>query len=112
MASREATKHRVIGQVFALYRPGRTAGLHAKQKTTILSAILLALSVRQYVTKRIDRQRGSRAIMEAAGRCLRASMAADISKPDIFCEFFRVFSSSTRFSAGQDDVTAPNNIGV
>ena len=47
------------------------------EKVPYLSAVSLALSVRRYVTKRIDRRRGSRAIPEATGRRLRASMAAD-----------------------------------
>ncbi len=82
------------------------------KKVPYLSAVLLALSMRRYVTKHIDRRRGSRAIPEATGRRLRASMAADICHRSVFFLFFQVFSSSTRFSAGQDDVKAPNNIGV
>jgi hypothetical protein len=60
------------------------------EKVPYLSAVSLTLSVRRYVTKRIDRRRRSRAIPEATGRRLQASIAADISKPDIF---FRDFSS-------------------
>jgi hypothetical protein len=60
------------------------------KKVPYLSAVSLALSVRRYVTKRIDRRRGSRAIPEATGRRLRASMAADNPPSDIF---FRDFSS-------------------
>ena len=49
------------------------------EKVPYLSAVSLALSVRRYVTKRIDRRRGSRAIREATGRRHRASIAAEIS---------------------------------
>ena len=82
------------------------------EKVPYLSAVSLALSVRRYVTKRIARRRGSRAIPEATGRRLRASMAADICHRSVFFRDFSSFLSSTRFSAGQDDVKAPNNIGV
>ena len=66
------------------------------EKVPYFFAVLLALLVRRhgYVTKRIDQRRGSRAITEATGRRLRASMAAKISKPDIIFLIFRVFSSS------------------
>jgi hypothetical protein len=37
------------------------------EKLPYLSAVLLALSVRRYVTECIDRRRGSRAITEATG---------------------------------------------
>jgi|LakMenE18May11ns_1017448.scaffolds.fasta_scaffold9600803_1 hypothetical protein len=58
------------------------------EKVPYLSAVSLALSVRRYVTKRIDRRRGSRAIREATGRLHRASMAADSRPSDIFfCDF-------------------------
>ena len=40
------------------------------KKVPYLSAVLLALSVRRYVTKRINQRRGSRAIREATGRRL------------------------------------------
>jgi hypothetical protein len=65
------------------------------QKVPYLSAVLLALSVRQYVTERIARQRGSRAITEATGQRLWASMAADSRPSDIFSVFF--FSSFFEF---------------
>ncbi len=81
------------------------------EKVSYLQVVSLALSVRRYVTKRIDRRRGSRAIREATGRRLRASIAADICHRSVFFRvFFGFFSSSTRFSSGQDDVKAPNNI--
>jgi hypothetical protein len=65
------------------------------KKVPYLSAVSLALAVRWYVTNHIDQLRGSRAITIATGRHLQASMAADISKPDIiFRFFFRVFSLS------------------
>ena len=83
-----------IGQVFGMYCPGRTAGSNAikkNEKVPYLSAILLALSVRRYVTERIARRRGSRAITEATGRRLRASMAADISNRDILFHDFSSF---------------------
>ncbi len=51
--------------------------MHTK-KVSYLSAILLALSVHRYKTKCIDQQKGSRAITEATGRRLRASMAASV----------------------------------
>jgi hypothetical protein len=60
----------VIGRVFGPYGPGRRAGLNAKkndEKVPYLQVVSLALSVRRYVTKRIDRRRGSRAIREATG---------------------------------------------
>jgi hypothetical protein len=60
------------------------------EKVPYLLAVSLALSVRRYVTKRIDRQRGSRAIPEATGRRLRASIVADICHRSVF---FRDFSS-------------------
>jgi len=47
------------------------------EKAPYLPAVLLALAVRQYNTKRIARPRGSRAIAEATGRRHRASIAAD-----------------------------------
>ncbi len=54
-----------IGRVFGLYCPPRqmTAGSNAiknDEKVPYLSAVLLALSVRRYVTKRIYGRRGSR----------------------------------------------------
>jgi hypothetical protein len=73
----------VIGRVFGLNRPGRTAGSNAKkndEKVPYLRVVSLALSVRRYVTKRIDQRRGSRAIREATGRRHRASIAAN-SRP-------------------------------
>ena len=60
------------------------------EKVPYLSAVSLALSVRRYVTKRVDRRRGSRAITEATGRRLQASMAADICHRSVF---FRSFPS-------------------
>jgi hypothetical protein len=58
------------------------------EKVSYLQVVSLALSVRRYVTKRIDQRRGSRAIPEATGRRLRASIAADICHRSVF---FRVF---------------------
>ncbi len=62
-----------------------------EEKVSYLSAVSIALSVRRYVTKRIDRRRGSRAIPEATGRRLRASMAADICHRSVFFRFFFEF---------------------
>jgi hypothetical protein len=71
----------VMGRVFGPYCPGKMVGSNAKkndEKVPYLQVVLPALLVRRYVTKRIDRRRGSRAIMEATGRLHRASIAADI----------------------------------
>jgi hypothetical protein len=62
------------------------------EKVSYLQVVSLALSVRRYVTKRIDRRRRSRAIREATGRRLRASRAADSRPSDIFFrDFFSFF---------------------
>ncbi len=61
------------------------------KKVPYLSAVSLALSVRRYVTKRIAQRRGSRAIPEATGRRLRASVAADICNRPVFFRFFWSF---------------------
>ena len=61
------------------------------EKVPYLSAVSLALSVRRYVTERIDRRRGSRAIREATGRRHRASVAADIRHRSVFFRFFLEF---------------------
>jgi hypothetical protein len=61
------------------------------EKVLYLSAVSLALAVRRYVTKRIDRRRGSRAIPEATGRRLRSSVAADICNRSVFFRFFWSF---------------------
>ena len=61
------------------------------EKVPYLSAVSLALSVRRYVTKRVDRRRGSRAITDATGRRLQASMAADICHRSVFFRFFSEF---------------------
>ncbi len=44
-----------------------------------------------YVTKHIDRRRGSRAIPEATGRRLQSSVAADICNRSVFFRFFWSF---------------------
>ena len=69
------------------------------EKVPYLSAVSLALSVRRYVTKRIDRRRGSRAIREATGRRHRASIAADSRPSDIlFRDFLSFFIVDPLFS--------------
>ncbi len=82
------------------------------KKVPYLLAVLLALSVRRYVTKRIDRRRGPglsrKPLVDASGRVWRPIYAIG----QCFSVFFGFFSLSTCFSAGQDDVKAPNNIGV
>ena len=68
------------------------------KKVSYLQVVSLALSVRRYVTKRIDRRRGSRAIPEATGRRLRASMAADSWPSDIiFRDFWSFFHRRPAF---------------
>ena len=61
------------------------------KKVPYLLAVLLALAVRRYITERIARRRGSRAITEATGRLHRASIAADSRPSDIFFRFFLSF---------------------
>ena len=79
-ASLEATGrcHRASTHVVL---PRRTAGSPCRkkndEKAPYLPAVLLALAVRRYNTKRIARPRASRAIAEATGRRHRASIAAN-----------------------------------
>ncbi len=61
------------------------------EKAPYLPAVLLALAVRRYNTKRIARLRGSRAIVEATGRRHRASNAADSTFADIPFFFLKFF---------------------
>ena len=89
--------------------PRRTTGSHAEKtnkKKPYLSAVLLALLVRWYVTKCIDQRRVFRAIREATGCRHRVSMAANICHPVFFFEFFH---RQTRWKRGLGDVKAPNN---
>ena len=75
-------------------------GSHAEKtnkKKPYLSAVLLALLVRWYVTKCIDQRRVFRAIREATGCRHRVRMAADICHPVFFFEFF---SSSNSLEKG------------
>ncbi len=67
------------------------------KKVPYLSAVSLALSVRRYVTKRIDRRMGSRAITEATDRRLRASVAADMQSVSVFPFFWEFFHRRPAF---------------
>jgi hypothetical protein len=83
-----------IGEYSGCIAPdGRQVRMSLKneEKVPYLSAVSLALSVRRYVTKRIDRRSGSRAIPEATCRRLRASMAADICNRSVFFRDFLSF---------------------
>ena len=68
------------------------------KKVIYLYVLSLVLLVRRYVTKCINRLRGSRAITEATGRHLWVSIVADISNPDIFPIFFSFFIVDPLFS--------------
>jgi hypothetical protein len=104
-----------IGRVFAPYRTGRTAGSNAikkRRKSTILVGRFagpVGVPVRNQAHRPTEGVQGypgshwSTPPGEYGGR---------YAIGQCFSGIFRVFSSSTRFSAGQDDVKAPNNIGV
>jgi len=66
------------------------------EKASYLPAVLLAVAVRRYDTKRIARWRATRATLEATGCRHRASIAADRMNRSRKSQFFPVFSSSTR----------------
>ena len=80
MATPEATGRRHWASIRTLL-PRRTTGFACRQKNdekaSYLPAVLLAVAVRRYKTKRIAGWRGTRATPEATGCCHRAIIVAN-----------------------------------
>ncbi len=97
MTTPEAIGRRHWGSIRTLL-PRRTTGFACRQKhdekASYLPAVLLAVAVRRYDTKRIAQWRGTRATPEATGCRHRASIAADrmnwSRKSPFFPSFFIV----------------------
>ncbi len=97
MTTPEATGRRHWVSIRTLL-PRRTTGFACRQKNdekaSYLPAVLLAMAVRRYNTKRIARCRGTRATPEFTGCRYQASIAADrmnwSRKSQFFPSFFIV----------------------
>jgi len=94
MATLEATGNRHWAS-FRTVLPQRTTGFACRQKNdekaSYLPAVLLAVAVRRYNTKRIARWRGTRATPEATGCRHRASIVADRMNQSRKSQFFPSF---------------------
>jgi hypothetical protein len=75
----------------APWLPGQQANKQQSTNTPTKLAILMAMAMRRYVTARIAKWRRSRALLEATGRCLWASIMSDNIKGTRLQRFFYVF---------------------
>jgi hypothetical protein len=74
--------------------PGQQANKQQSTNTPKKVAVLMAMAMRRYVTKRIAQWRRSRASLEATGRRHRASIMSDNTNRTWLRWFFLMFSSS------------------
>jgi hypothetical protein len=97
------TTHSVLPQ----RPPGQQANKQQSTNTPKKVAMFMAVAVHQYYTARIARWRRSRALLEATGRCHRASITSDNITPDMAMMVFLCFHCQNHRKRSQVDAKAP-----
>ncbi len=87
--------------------PGQQANKQQSTNTPTKLAILMAMAMHRYVTVRITQWRRSRALLEATGRCHRASIMSDNIKGHGYDGFFRCFHRQNHRKRSRVDAKTP-----